>query len=216
MFQVRSDQRRRETTLASLSQCCPPARLPCGRTRSTRKRWALRAHPNKSKRWVTAQYFGAFHPSRRDRWVFGDRDTGRYLVKFSWTKIVRHRLVQGRASPDDPALIGYWAKRRRRHTPPLGRLVLRLLQAQHGRCLGCGTLLLHADHEPQTPTEWEQWLNTVGKAIRRAALTLHDGSPPDDTARCPMHTHCARRRPNRRPRSPDQHLYPPASPQGLA
>jgi len=171
--------------------------------------------PDKSKRWVTAPYFGAFHPSRRDRWVFGDRDTGRYLVKFSWTKIVRHRLVQGRASPDDPALTGYWATRRRRRTPPLGSFMLRLLRAQHGRCLGCGTLLLHADHEPQTPTEWEQWLTTVGKAIRRTALALHDGSPPDDTARCLMHAHCARRQ-TRRPRNQEQHLCPPASPQGLA
>ena len=26
-------------------------------------RWAMRAHPNKSKRWVQARYFGAFHKS---------------------------------------------------------------------------------------------------------------------------------------------------------
>ena len=42
---------------------------------------------NKSKRWVIAQYFDMFNPSRRDRWVFGDRDSGRYLVKFSWTRL---------------------------------------------------------------------------------------------------------------------------------
>lgn len=40
--------------------------------------WARRTHPNKGKRWVKARYFAAFHPSRRDHWVFGDRDTGRY------------------------------------------------------------------------------------------------------------------------------------------
>ena len=91
-------------------------------------RWALRAHPNKSKRWVMARYFGAFHPARRDRWVFGDRDSGRYLVKFSWTPIVRHRLVAGGASPDDPALASYWAMRRRRGRPPLGPFLLRLLR----------------------------------------------------------------------------------------
>jgi len=157
-------------------------------------RWGLRAHPNKSKRWVVARYLGAFHPTRRDRWVFGDRDTGRYLVKFSWTKIVRHRLVKGRASPDDPALTGYWADRRRRRKPPLGPFVLRLLHAQHGRRPGCGTLLLHADQEPQSPTEWEQWLTAVRKAIRRRALATEDGHPPDDTARCLMHAHCTRRR----------------------
>jgi hypothetical protein len=41
-------------------------------------RWAKRAHPIKSKRWVIARYFGMFNPSRRDRWVFGDRDSGRH------------------------------------------------------------------------------------------------------------------------------------------
>ncbi|GAB3279711.1 group II intron reverse transcriptase/maturase [Actinocorallia lasiicapitis] len=30
-------------------------------------RWALRAHPNKPKRWITARYFGAFNPARQDR-----------------------------------------------------------------------------------------------------------------------------------------------------
>ena len=53
----------------------------------------------------------------QDRWVFGDRDSGAYLVKFAWTKIVRHQLVKGTASPDDPALAEYWAERRRKGHP---------------------------------------------------------------------------------------------------
>ena len=69
--------------------------------------------------------------------MFGDRDSGRYLVKFSWTPIVRHILVKGRASPYDPALAGYWATRRRRAPPPLGPLLLRLMRAQDGRCPVC-------------------------------------------------------------------------------
>ncbi|WP_239063337.1 group II intron reverse transcriptase/maturase [Streptomyces sp. SID13031] len=64
-------------------------------------RWALRAHQNKPRRWVVDKYFGMFNPSRQDRWVFGDRDSGIYLRRFVWTKIVRHRLVMGTASPDD-------------------------------------------------------------------------------------------------------------------
>jgi RNA-directed DNA polymerase len=156
-------------------------------------RWALRAHPNKPKRWVTARYFGAFHHARRDRWVFGDRDSGRYLAKFSWTPIVRHRLVAGGSSPDDPALASYWAERRRRGKPPLGPFLLRLLRSQKGRCPGCGGLLLHADQEPQNPDEWEQWLVGLRKAIRRTAVTTPSG-PPDENARCLMHASCARRR----------------------
>src|ERR1700678_1209075 len=49
-------------------------------------KWALRAHPNKSKTWVTDRYFAMFNPARQDRWVFGDRDSGAYLVRFVWTK----------------------------------------------------------------------------------------------------------------------------------
>ena len=85
-------------------------------------RWALRAHPNKPKRWVMTRYFGAFHPARRDRWVFGDRDTGRYLVKFSWTPIVRHRLVKAAVTrrPRPGQLLGRAAAARE---PPLGPFI---------------------------------------------------------------------------------------------
>ncbi len=97
-------------------------------------KWAKWTHPHKSKHWIIARYFGAFNSSRRDRWVFGDRASGAYLVKFAWMKITRHTLVKGWASPDDPALAGYWAARRHRGRPPLDRARLRLLQQQRGRC----------------------------------------------------------------------------------
>jgi len=46
-------------------------------------RWALRRHPNKPRHWINHQYFGRFNTARQDRWVFGDRETGACLVKFS-------------------------------------------------------------------------------------------------------------------------------------
>ena len=46
-------------------------------------RWARHAHPDKPRGWAAARYFGAFDRSRQDRWVFGDRETGAYLAKFS-------------------------------------------------------------------------------------------------------------------------------------
>lgn len=157
-------------------------------------KWATRSHPNKSRRWVTARYFGAFHPSRRDHWVFGDRDSGRYLVKFSWTKVVRHQMVPGRASPDDPNLTDYWSDRRRRNRPPLGQFTRRLLKAQHGRCPRCGDLLLHADREPQSPHEWEQWIRAAHKAIRRQAIATTSAIGPPDGHVAPrlLHTYCTR------------------------
>jgi hypothetical protein len=70
-------------------------------------KWARHSHPNKPTRWVTRRYFGKFCKSRQDQWVFGDRDSGAYLIRFSWTNIVRHQMVRGTSSRDDPALTGY-------------------------------------------------------------------------------------------------------------
>jgi len=158
-------------------------------------KWAKHSHPNKSRHWVVARYFGRFNRARQDRWVFGDRDTGAYLTKFAWTKIVRHQMVKGGASPDDPTLAPYWAERRRKNKPPLGRAGLRLLQAQHGRCPLCGGLLLHADHEPQSPHEWEQWLKVTRKAVRKQAITADPGSgtPDEPVALRLTHAYCRRR-----------------------
>ena len=158
-------------------------------------KWARFSHPNKPKRWVVARYFGSFNPSRRDRWVFGDRDSGFYLLRFAWTPIVRHRMVPGTASPDDPSLADFWATRRRRGKPPLSRSTLRLLQTQQGRCMLCGGLLLHADHEPQDPHEWEQWLGATRTAIRRHAITVVAGSgtPDEVVIQRLIHAHCRSR-----------------------
>jgi RNA-directed DNA polymerase len=116
-------------------------------------KWAKHSHPNKPTRWVIHRYFGTFNKSRQDRWVFGDRVSGGYLLRFSWTKIVRHQMVRGTSSRDNPALASYWADRRRKGIPrPIGTPTLRLLESQHGRCPQCGELLLDADRPPQTRT----------------------------------------------------------------
>jgi RNA-directed DNA polymerase len=161
-------------------------------------KWAKFSHPHKGKRWVTSRYFGAFNSARRDRWVFGDRESGAYLLKFAWMKITRHTLVKGWASPDDPALASYWAARRRRGNPPLRRAELRLLKAQQARCAVCGGLMLHADQEPQHPDEWEQWITAVRKAVRRQAITIDagPGTPGQRTAIRIIHAHCRRRLPD--------------------
>ncbi|WP_128382279.1 group II intron reverse transcriptase/maturase [Streptomyces cavernae] len=156
-------------------------------------KWAKHSHPKKSKHWVASRYFGRFNPSRQDRWVFGDRETGAYLTKFAWIKIVRHQMVPGRASVDDPALAEYWAARRSRNKPPLSPAGLGLLQKQHGRCPLCDGLLLHADREPQSPAEWEQWLKVTRLAVRKHAVTAIPGhSTPDGTFLHLIHTRCHR------------------------
>jgi RNA-directed DNA polymerase len=175
-------------------------------------RWALRSHRNKPKTWVVDRYYGAFNTARTDRWVFGDRDSGAYLIKFSWIPIVRHQMVKATASPDDPSLTEYWTKRRRRRKPPpLDQPTLRLLKAQEGRCPRCGDYLLHADHEPQSPEEWEQWFTAIHKALRRQAVTLHGGTGGDRHHL--VHNHCLRR--HQAEKAPVEHASaPPASPRG--
>jgi len=145
-------------------------------------KWAKFGHPKKPKYWIVNRYFGAFNKSRRDRWVFGDRASGAYRVKFAWTKIVRHRMVKGRSSPDDPTLAQYWADRRRRSAPPpMDGHSLLLLQRQAGRCPKCRDLLLHADHPPQSPAEWEQWVRVTSKALRKQSLTYRRRDGPGET-----------------------------------
>ena len=157
-------------------------------------KWATWGHQNKPKRWVINRYFGQFNPARRTRWVFGDRETGAYLTKFAWTSIVRHQMVSGTSSPDDPALTSYWAARQRKGPPPtIARPDLRLLQAQHGRCPLCGDFLLHADHQPQSPHEWEQWLKVTRKALTRHHLVAdREPGTPDVPKPRLVHAYCQR------------------------
>ncbi len=167
-------------------------------------KWAKRGHANKPKRWVVSRYFGKFNKFRNDRWVFGDVVNGTYLVKFSWTSIVRHTMVKGAASPDDPALIEYWAERRRRIKPPLDNYTLRLLAKQDGRCPLCGDELLYAEQPPESPEEWERWwLQITRWAIVTDYLVHHGrpGSPDGDRTRL-VHASCNRESQTRASRSP--------------
>ncbi len=140
-------------------------------------KWACRSHSNKPKRWIVGRYFRKFEKFRADRWVFGDKDTGAYLPKPSWTEITRHTLVKGGASPDDPALAGYWAQRRRKVKPPLDSYTVRLLSRQDGRCNLCGENLLTPDQPPQSPQGWEQWFLWVAKQAITADYLVHYDTP---------------------------------------
>jgi len=181
-------------------------------------KWATWRHNNKPERWIVGRYFGKFNKFRNDRWVFGDRHSGAYLVKFSWTAIQRHVLVKGAASPDDPALAGYWAGRRKKIKPPLDRYTLHLLSRQDGQCPLCGDPLLSAGQPPQSPEQWERWwLHVTRRAIASSYLTHHGrpGSPGDDHTRL-VHTSCQRGLQARHRRKPEQQQLQPATPSRLA
>lgn len=169
-------------------------------------RWARHSHPKKSKKWIVRRYFGRFNRFRNDRWVFGardhlinDRGDVAFLVKFSWTTIVRHQLVTGGASPDDPDLTAYWNARRRKVPPPLDDYNLRLLAKQDGRCPLCGDHLLTRDQPPQTPHDWERWWLSVARRAIAADYLVHRGrgNAPDGNHTRLVHAACHRRRSTR-------------------
>ncbi len=85
---------------------------------------------------------------RQDPWVFGDKQTGGHLLKFSWFPIERHVLVKGTASPDDPRLKDYWMKRQARSAKDLTFPKQKLAKRQTGRCPACGESLFN-DEELQ-------------------------------------------------------------------
>jgi RNA-directed DNA polymerase len=157
-------------------------------------RWARRGHSRKSRKWIVDRYYGQFNKFRGDHWVFGDRDSGGYLVKFSWTPIVRHTLVKGRSSPDDPAQAEYWARRRTRVKPPLDGYTLRLLTRQEARCPLCGDHLLSAEQPPQSPREWERWWQMVTRKAIAADYLRNVGGPgsPDGDHIRLVHAGCHR------------------------
>lgn len=182
-------------------------------------RWASHTHPGKPKRWIARRYFGRFNRFRNDRWVFGDRDHRQgvdvpYLVKFTWTNIVRHQLVTAGASPDDPELRDYWAARRRKVRPALDSYNLRLLTEQDGCCPLCGDRVLSADQPPESPEDWERWwLATVKRAISADHLTHH--GRPDETRTRLVHSSCYRALRARQRRDTTVSALPRA-PSGLA
>ena len=178
-------------------------------------KWATWRHNNKRKRWIAGRYFGKFNKFRNDRWVFGNRESGACLVKFSWTNIERHVLVTGAASPDDPALASYWATRRKKVKPPLDSYSLRLLTRQDGRCPLCGDHLLAPDQPPQSPQQWEQWWLQVTRKAIAASYLAHHGQPGPavgDQTRL-VHASCQRAHHARQRRTP---ATQPATPTRLA
>ena len=179
-----------------------PTSGPCG------------SHPNKPKRWIVGRYFGKFNKFRNDRWVFGDRDTGAYLPKFAWTQIVRHTLVTGRASPDDPALADYWAERRQKVKRPAG-LLHRAPADQAGRAVPAmrGP---PADPRPAAPVP--RAVGTLVAAGHQEGdqadyLVHHDGPAPHENRTHLVHATCHR---GTRPGGEEPEHAQPEPPSGLA
>jgi RNA-directed DNA polymerase len=108
-------------------------------------RWAYRRHPNKSKTWVKKRYF---HTEGMRNWVFGTKVKGdggeKKLVCASDTPIQRHIKIKGAANIFDPAWEPYFEQRLgliMKNSLKGRERLLRLWQAQKGRCPNCNELI---------------------------------------------------------------------------
>ena len=137
-------------------------------------RYVAFTYPNKSWQWRKNRYWGKLNQQRNDRWVFGDKATGRYLLKFGWFLIERHQLVKGLASPDDARLAAYWAHRRKVHASSLASQARRIARRQGYACAHCREDLfngeeLQLDHiVPRAEGE-----NNRGENLRLVHLYCH-------------------------------------------
>jgi RNA-directed DNA polymerase len=132
------------------------------------RRWGIAGHRNKGWRWVANRYWSQYKRGSQDKWVFGDRASGLYLHKFAWTRIVRHTVVKGTVSKDDPALTRYWEDRTRKRVFPQAdkQVSATLAVRQQGLCPRCGLdLIATAGHEPGSVHEWARWFDASSRPL---------------------------------------------------
>lgn len=135
-------------------------------------RWAIRRHPNKTRRWTVRKYWRL----ETGKWDFATRE-GLRLYKHSATPIRRHVKVRGDKSLYDGDWV-YWASRLGKH-PELPGAVATLLKRQKGRCTQCGLYFKDGD----LPVVYRQVQPTTeGKGARSYAQLLHRHCHDDRTA----------------------------------
>ena len=107
------------------------------------RRYAKRMHAKKSQSWRNHRYWGRLNLDREDYWVFGNKRTGKHLLKFSWFNIHRHPMVKGASSPDDSTLQSYWDARRKIKSKTLIPSYQKIAQKQGFVCPVCGESLFN-------------------------------------------------------------------------
>ncbi|MCP4651117.1 MAG: maturase [PVC group bacterium] len=100
------------------------------------RKYVKRMHPNKSWEWRRTRYWGSLKKNSLDQWMFGNKASGAFMLKYSHFPIERHILVKGYASPDNPMEREYWEKRELRK----GKIIPKyrtLVRKQGNRCPLC-------------------------------------------------------------------------------
>jgi RNA-directed DNA polymerase len=111
-------------------------------------RYARRTHNKKPWKWIKNKYWGMLTPNRKDRWVFGDKNTGNHMYKFGWTHIKRHVMVKGKSSYYDPSLREYWKTRAIKDTSTFRTAAnIKMAKRQNSICPVCSNHL-YSSGEP--------------------------------------------------------------------
>jgi RNA-directed DNA polymerase len=108
-------------------------------------RYAKWIHPHKPEYWRRERYWGRINMRRKDNWVFGDKRTGKSLLKFTWFRIQRHVMLRGSHSPDDPRLKEYWLERNKAQAKDLPTKGQVIAERQNGLCDACGESLFNGE-----------------------------------------------------------------------
>lgn len=111
------------------------------------RRWVSKTHPTKSFSWRDRRYW-ANHPAYPgSQWSFVDKDTGMVLYRIGYTRIQRHVLIQGEASPDNPDFKDYFEQRNQRskHVENYPKAAQRVIRKQQAKCPNCGQSLFNGE-----------------------------------------------------------------------
>lgn len=111
------------------------------------RRWISKTHPNKSFSWRDRRYW-ANHPAYPgSQWSFVDKDTGMVLYRIGYTRIQRHVLIRGDASPDNPDDKDYFEQRNKQSNQvgDYPKAAQRIIQRQSAKCPHCGQSLFNGE-----------------------------------------------------------------------
>ena len=144
--------------------------------------WSKRRHPNKGKKWILRKYFKSnngysytFATKTKDR---RGLDKIVSILRIPTIPIERWEKVKGSASPDDPTLSTYWAKRQTKQGKShwaKGSKYYRVAQNQEWQCPICKEHLfngeqLHTHHIVRVAdggNDWEENLVHLHKVCHQ-------------------------------------------------
>jgi RNA-directed DNA polymerase len=111
-------------------------------------RFTNKRHPQKGNGWKKKRYFGRLNPNHpNDKWFFGSKEKGAYVIKFAHTPIVRHNGVPHDDSPDNPDPIAreHFQQNKADEAKRLNKRKHQVAKKQNFNCPHCGESLFNGE-----------------------------------------------------------------------